>query len=116
MVGAWAGREGTEEDWALVLVLVRWWLSHPGPTSDALLPRAVVLSGLENTTSPCQHALSDTLLKKRIVLEEDEELGVMNRPEWVLPEDFILVLVCPWDPRERPAIYKGLVCSILLLF
>lgn len=85
---------------------------HSGPVSDALLPRAVVLSGLENATMPCQRALSLVLLQRKIVLEDDEELGAMNSPEWTLPDDFMFVLVCPWDPRERPGVYKGIVSDI----
>lgn len=61
---------------------------------------------------PCQRALSHVLLQRKIVLEDDEELGAMNSPEWTLPDDFMFVLVCPWDPRERPGVYKGIVRDI----
>lgn len=87
--------------------------AHLVPISDTLLPRAVVLSGLEHATIPCQRALTHVLLQRKIVLEDDEELGEMNSPEWKLPEDFMFVLVCPWDPRERPGVYKGIVSNAL---
>lgn len=41
---------------------------------------------------------------------EDED-GV-----WNLPDGFIMVYVCPWDARERPAVHKSLVRSYYLIF
>jgi hypothetical protein len=39
-------------------------------------------------------------------LEDADYCGV-----WNIPEDFITIYVCPWNPRERPNIHRSLVCS-----
>ncbi|KIM45522.1 hypothetical protein M413DRAFT_442188 [Hebeloma cylindrosporum] len=71
--------------------------------SSRELPRALVVSGLENGSNSMQRAFSDVLSEKRVVLEGQED-GV-----WNLPEGFITVYVCPWNARERPAIHKTLL-------
>ncbi|KAI0268733.1 hypothetical protein BC834DRAFT_866979 [Gloeopeniophorella convolvens] len=79
----------------------------PRPPDDARIPTALVLSGLEHSSVPCHRALLRTLLENRVSLD-----GVSDgaRPSvWLLPEDFILVYVCPFDPRERPDIHKSLL-------
>lgn len=68
------------------------------------LPRALVISGLENASLPSQRALLKVLSEKRVVLDESEGNLVYN-----LPQGFIVVYVCAADPRERPAIHKTLV-------
>lgn len=75
---------------------------------DLWLPSAVVLTGLEHSSAPCHRALLRTLLENRIIFGEDSEDAKPSFGE--LPEDFILVYVCPFDPRERPSIHKSLVC------
>jgi hypothetical protein len=70
------------------------------------LPTVLVLTGLEHASVPCHRALLRTLLENRVPFGED--LGA-NPSFRELPEDFILVYVCPFDPRERPAIHKSLV-------
>lgn len=79
------------------------------------LPRALVVSGLEHAGMPAQRALVDVLRDRRVVLDGTSNLSGRSKPDddldgvWNLPDGFILVYVCPWDPRERPAIHKTLV-------
>lgn len=77
----------------------------PTPSTFALstLPRAVVISGLEHVGVPAQRAFLQMLADKRLVIDED------GGEVWNLPTDFIVVYVCPWDERERPAIHNGLL-------
>lgn len=68
------------------------------------LPKALVISGLENAGTPAQRALLQVLSDKTAVLENGEGSRACN-----LPEGFIVVYVCVADPRERPAIHKSLL-------
>ncbi|KAJ7187928.1 hypothetical protein C8R46DRAFT_878441 [Mycena filopes] len=81
------------------------------PKSDravALQPRALVISGLEHATLQSQRAVTRVLAEKRVVLEDED--GDEGYDEvWNLPDGFIMVYVCPVDPRERPAIHKTLL-------
>ncbi|KAA1471746.1 hypothetical protein DENSPDRAFT_837807 [Dentipellis sp. KUC8613] len=81
-------------------------LPQARPRSDASLPQALVLSGLENATVPCQRALWQTLQSKIVALDYPHGNDTFS---WSLPDDFIVVYVCPLDPHERPAIHKGLL-------
>lgn len=76
---------------------------HLGPETISL-PRAIVISGLENVSVPAQRALLKALSDKRITLEDRDGDWV-----WNLPEGFIVIYVCGADPRERPAIHNSLV-------
>jgi hypothetical protein len=78
-------------------------------------PRSLVVTGLERVGLPAQRSLLQTLIDGRIELDEEMyeedgqgpgEVGV-----WPLPSDFLLVYVCESDPRERPAVHKGLVSA-----
>ena len=71
------------------------------------LPSALVLTGLEHCNVPCHRLLLRTLLERRVTFGED--LDGAERTSRELPQDFILVYVCPFDPRERPPIHKSLV-------
>lgn len=102
------------------------------------LPRALVVSGLENAGLTSQRSLAKVLMEKKIVLEgsgtttenhfktregkpwghgldagennesDDEEYSGV----WNLPEGFILIYVCSWNAKERPTIHKTLVSSV----
>ncbi|KAH9948942.1 hypothetical protein B0H21DRAFT_843290 [Amylocystis lapponica] len=78
-----------------------------------LLPKAIVVSGLEYAGVPVQRALLQVLAERRLVLEndEDDEDLVDRREEgtWNLPDDFLMVYVCKWDPYERPGVLVGLL-------
>jgi hypothetical protein len=76
------------------------------------LPSALVLTGLEHSSVPCHRALLRTLLENRVTFGDDLEGTESSFGK--LPEDFILVYVCPFDPRERPSIHKSLVCHPLM--
>ena len=90
--------------------------SESGGASHAL-PKAVVVSGLENTPAPSQRALMRALAERRVVLDgyENEDTDMSSRdPDlddgtWNLPDGFLMVYVCKSDPYERPAILRGLV-------
>jgi hypothetical protein len=83
------------------------------------LPKALVVSGLEHASRVVQGALVQVLDESRVILEGNNRSedgrgrGEENEgPEdgvWNLPEGFIIVYVCPLDPRERPKIHKSLV-------
>jgi hypothetical protein len=75
--------------------------------SENWLPSALVLTGLEHCSVPCHRALLRTLLENRVTFGEDSDGAEPSFRE--LPPDFILVYVCPFDPRERPPIHKSLV-------
>jgi len=77
-------------------------------SEDRPLPSALVLTGLEHATVPCHRALLRTLLENRVTFGEDSEDGA-DPSLGELPEDFILVYICPFDPRERPPIHKSLL-------
>ena len=66
-----------------------------------------MLTGLEHSSVPCHRALLRTLLENRVIFDDDLEGAEPSFGE--LPEDFILVYVSPFDPRERPSIHKSLV-------
>jgi hypothetical protein len=68
------------------------------------LPRALVISGLENAQGLSQRALLKVLSDKSVTLDESDGNWICN-----LPRGFIVVYVCAADPRERPAIHKTLV-------
>ena len=87
------------------------------------LPKAVVVSGLEHTTTPSQRALMRVLTERRVVLsgydDDDDAMSSGRDPDsedgvWNLPEGFIMVYVCKLDPHERPAILNGLVRTSVL--
>lgn len=69
------------------------------------LPQALVISGLENASSTVQRSFSAVLGDKKVLLDDKKGDG----GEWMLPEGFICVYVCPWSARERPAIHKTLL-------
>jgi hypothetical protein len=71
------------------------------------LPTALVLTGLEHCSAPCHRLLLRTLLERRVTFDEDSGGAELSFRE--LPQNFILVYVCPFDPRERPPIHKSLV-------
>ena len=75
--------------------------------SENWLPSALVLTGLEHCSLPCHRALLRTLLENRVAFGDDSDGAEPSFRE--LPSDFILVYVCPFDPRERPPIHKSLV-------
>jgi hypothetical protein len=66
------------------------------------LPKAIVFSGLEQSTS-AQRALLEVLAEQRVLLEDGLD-GL-----YTLPEDFMVVYVCPVDLWERPKIHTSLV-------
>ena len=82
------------------------------------LPKAVVVSGLEHTPLPAQRALMRVLTERRLIMdaygddEDDQGTGRDVEAEdgtWNLPDGFLMVYVCKWDPHERPSILRGLV-------
>ena len=96
-----------------------------------------MVSGLEHAGFAAQRALIQVLADNRVVLEGGPDLdhgrfaqrreftrnkGKMKEEDhsdietgtWNLPDGFIVVYVCPLDPRERPAIHKTLVSFLLL--
>ncbi|KAK7692351.1 hypothetical protein QCA50_003976 [Cerrena zonata] len=77
-----------------------------------LLPKALVLSGLENTEVSAQRTLMQVLTDRRLVLDNDE-MGDMGEV-WNLPEDFFCVYVCSLDPSDRPPVLLGLVSPFSL--
>jgi len=82
-----------------------------GSTSEALkLPSAVVVSGLELASLPCQKAVLRTLVDKKIVISDEGTFGHdQDGLTLELPDGFFMVYVCRSDSRERPAIYKNLL-------
>lgn len=96
---------------------------HPGNPSPPQLPRAIVISGLENTTASSQRALAQVLAEKRVFFDNPRDArspqstrhdaeGDESTGPWPLPDGFIAVYVCPIDPRERPNIHNTLVSPI----
>ncbi|KAJ8494991.1 hypothetical protein ONZ51_g1992 [Trametes cubensis] len=82
------------------------------------LPKAVVVSGLEHTPLPAQRALMRVLTERRLIMdaygddEDDQGTGRDVEAEdgtWNLPDGFLMVYVCKWDPHERPSILRGLL-------
>ncbi|EIW62645.1 uncharacterized protein TRAVEDRAFT_68983 [Trametes versicolor FP-101664 SS1] len=93
--------------------------SDPGQPVSAM-PRAVVVSGLEHTTPPAQRALMRVLTERRLIMSGyggDQEGDSTEREvdvdvedgTWNLPDGFVMVYVCKWDPHERPPIQRGLL-------
>lgn len=82
-----------------------------GSTEVLKLPSAVVVSGLELATLPSQKALLRTLVERKIIVSDE---GIFGHDQdgltLELPDEFFMVYVCRSDPRERPPIYKSLVC------
>ncbi|KIK69079.1 hypothetical protein GYMLUDRAFT_35132 [Collybiopsis luxurians FD-317 M1] len=96
--------------------------------SQMQLPSALVISGLENASLASQRALTTVLNEGQVVLNDvsnPNEVDLRQRAHrhskltfetdaelsgvWPLPQDFILVYVCPLDERERPAIHYPLL-------
>lgn len=100
--------------------------SDSGQPASAM-PRAVVVSGLEHTSLPAQRALMRVLTERRLIMNGyggDQEGDSTEREvdvdvedgTWNLPDGFVMVYVCKWDPHERPPIQRGLVCIFLPAF
>ncbi|KAF8632715.1 hypothetical protein AX17_004771 [Amanita inopinata Kibby_2008] len=90
------------------------------------IPNALIVSGLERASDISQQAVVRVLADGRVVLRKT---GVRGRPGhdaymkwkfedeekeeeeevWDLPEEFIMIYVTSWNPRERPAIHKSLL-------
>ncbi|KAK7045613.1 hypothetical protein VNI00_007446 [Paramarasmius palmivorus] len=106
--------------------------SHSDPTPLRLrdlvnpqLPNALVISGLENASHLSQSALTSVLIERRVILEGSEtgeasdsrrNSHLLDEPlfeeadgVWPLPDDFIVIYVCPLDEWERPPIQKSLL-------
>ncbi|KAF9479038.1 hypothetical protein BDN70DRAFT_879192 [Pholiota conissans] len=82
------------------------------------LPRALVLSGLEDASEGVQRALTRVLADGKVVLEEEDGAedgdgdgggGGGGSGVWTLPEGFFVVYVCPWSTTERPGVHKSLL-------
>jgi len=82
------------------------------------LPRAIVISGLENASLPSQRALAQVLAEKRISFDNfSDDAGPQDGRHDLdgdhgtksLPAGFILVYICLVDPRERPNLHNALV-------
>ena len=88
-------------------------------TTDApRIPTALVVTGLEHASDMSQRALVCVLAEGRIILPKTaggDEWPSEEEEAWDLPEDFIMVYVTSWDPRERPAIHKSLVSTFHLI-
>ncbi len=94
--------------------------SYSGNKSLPQLPRALVITGLDNASVLSQRALAQVLADKKILFEAgcDSRLRQDGQDEtdpeyegsWDLPDGFIVIYVCPMEPRERPDIHKALVC------
>ncbi|TCD68268.1 hypothetical protein EIP91_011234 [Steccherinum ochraceum] len=78
-------------------------------SSNAVLPKALVMSGVEYANMPSQRALMQVLSERQLTLQGDQECQEPSGETWNLPEDFICVYVCSSDPHERPEILSGLV-------
>jgi hypothetical protein len=85
----------------------------------------LVVTGLEHASDMSQRALVRVLAEGRIALPKTagdgwletrlRENNVEEEETWDLPEDFIMIYVTSWDPRERPAIHKSLVSDLYLV-
>ena len=93
------------------------------PKQLAQLPQALVISGLEHASFSVQRAFIDVLMEKKVVIEGQATAmqNDMNKPPgdstsgqgtWDLPEGFLVIYVCAWDAKERPAIHKTLVSLV----
>lgn len=81
-------------------------------SAEALkLPSVVVVSGLELASLPSQKAVLRTLAERKIIVSDG---GIFGHDQDGLtlefPDGFFMVYVCRADPRERPPVYKSLVC------
>ena len=76
----------------------------------------MVVSGLELASLPSQKAVLRTLMERNVVMSDE---GVFGHDQdgltLGLPDGFFMVYVCRADPRERPPIYKSLVCISLAI-
>lgn len=68
------------------------------------LPQVLVISGLETTLPSMQRALLNVILENHVVLDEHQ---------LKLPEDFLIVCLCPNDIFEKPHIHDSLVSDNL---
>ena len=75
-----------------------------------ILPRALIISGLEHASIPSQRALLKVIADKSVSLEDDDGEWI-----WNLPDGFMIIYVCTYDPREHPVIHKSLVRVCCLL-
>ena len=68
---------------------------------------------MEYMGKPLHKALLQVLAERRLILESDSQCGGppdgQEEGSWNLPDDFLMVYVCKWDPHERPDILLGLV-------
>ena len=64
------------------------------------LPQAIVVSGLHQTTTAAQLALSSALREGEIELDGERV---------TLPNDFFLIYVCVGSLTDRPALHSSLV-------
>ncbi|KAJ3535214.1 hypothetical protein NM688_g7010 [Phlebia brevispora] len=72
------------------------------------LPKALAISGLEHAGMPAQRALLQVIHDRRLVLDAYESEDGIGRA-WPLPEDFIIVYVCPIDSQGRPPVLRTLL-------
>ncbi|KAF5371509.1 hypothetical protein D9615_009618 [Tricholomella constricta] len=101
-------------------------------------PHALVMSGLDHANMAEQMSLAHALTERLVIIEALKHEAGHNEPRprglssgthesdprrgssalledsafegtWNVPDDFILIYVCPWDARERPKIHKTLV-------
>ncbi|KAK2459838.1 hypothetical protein APHAL10511_008159 [Amanita phalloides] len=88
------------------------------PTAHPQIPDALVVTGLEHACDMSQRALVRVLAEGRVTFPKNTRVGGWSEPQtreddeeegWDLPENFIMVYVTSWDPRERPAIHKSLL-------
>ena len=81
------------------------------------IPSALVITGLEDASDASQRALVRVLANGRLELpKHDAQIGAHNHyPEgseteaWDLPEEFMMIYIAYWEPKNRPAIHKSLV-------
>lgn len=83
-----------------------------------VLPKALVVAGLEHSNMPSQRALMQVLNKNKLVLEGDDIVTGQSDHDhvgeaWNLPEDFMCIYICPSNPYESPEILPGLVSDHL---
>ena len=110
------GFDASSDAQTLALPRLQHSFTEPAPTRHKTgskeLPRALILSGIEKSSAPVQHALSNVLSERSIALDED--IGGI----WKFPSGFITIYVCSLNNSRRPAIEKSLVsgASIKLKF
>lgn len=84
-------------------------------SSNGMLPKALVVSGLQDTNMPSQRALMQVLNERKLTLEGEDIATTQSDGHepvgetWNLPEDFICINVCSSNSHERPDILPGLV-------